>query len=111
MTSATPRFSLLAFLLLGSLPLKTDVFEGLVARSYVPHPTEKDQVVLNVKSRFFTEDIPYGLCVLKGIGELAGVQTPNIDKTIQWHQKFMDDDYVDEKGNFLPGAIEKTGAP
>lgn len=44
-----------------------------------------DGVGLNIKSRFFTEDIPYGLCILRDIGRLAGVPTPTSDMMIEWH--------------------------
>ena len=42
-------------------------------------------VVLNLKGRFFTEDVPYGLCVLKGIATMVGANTPGIDKMIYFH--------------------------
>mmetsp|Transcript_16782 Transcript_16782/g.19432 ORF Transcript_16782/g.19432 Transcript_16782/m.19432 type:complete len:177 (-) Transcript_16782:171-701(-) len=38
----------------------------------VPHPDGKS-VVLNTKSRFFSEDIPYGLVILKNMGDILGV--------------------------------------
>ena len=47
-------------------------------------------VVLNLKCRFFTEDIPYGLCILKDLARLFKVSTPMIDAMIEYHQKFMD---------------------
>jgi opine dehydrogenase len=50
----------------------------------VPHKSGKG-VVLNTKFRFFTEDIPYGLCILKAIGQLVRTSTPKIDEVIQWH--------------------------
>jgi hypothetical protein len=42
-------------------------------------------VAINTNSRFFTEDIPYGLCILRDIARLAGVQTPTSDAMIEWH--------------------------
>jgi len=42
-------------------------------------------VVPNLDSRFFWEDIPYGLCILKDIAEMAQVPTPVIDKMIEFH--------------------------
>ena len=76
----------------------------------LPHPDGKS-VVLNTKGRFFYEDIPYGLCILKNFGDLFGVPMKNIEKMILWHQKFMDYDLIDQEGNFIPEAIEKTGIP
>lgn len=70
-------------------------------------PKEPSKVVLNLNARFFWEDIPYGLCILKDIGRIMGVETPHITKQIVWHQKFMPIKYVDEKtGQFIPETLE-----
>jgi len=75
-------------------------------------PAVPNRVVLNKNARFFWEDVPYGLVVLKDIGRILGVATPNCTKQIVWHQKFMPVKYVDAAtGEFLPGALAKTGAP
>jgi len=56
--------------------------------------------------------VPFGLVILKDIGRILGVSTPNVTKQIVWHQKFMPVKYVNpETGEFLPGALENTGAP
>ena len=39
----------------------------------------------NLKCRFFTEDVPYGLCILKDLGRIFGVETPMIDEMLEWH--------------------------
>lgn len=36
-----------------------------------------------------TEDVPYGLIVIKGIALLAGVDTPYIDRQLYWCQEKM----------------------
>ncbi|KAJ1623137.1 6-phosphogluconate dehydrogenase [Pavlovales sp. CCMP2436] len=46
------------------------------------------------KSRHLTEDIPFGLVPMKGIAELVGVSTPNLDKTIEWCQMKMGKEYL-----------------
>lgn len=75
-------------------------------------PKVPNRVVLNTNARFFWEDVPYGLCILKDVGRILGVDTPNCTKQIVWHQKFMPVKYVDAAtGEFLPGALAKTGAP
>lgn len=75
-------------------------------------PAVPDQVVLNKNARFFWEDVPFGLVILKDIGRILGVPTPNCTKQIVWHQKFMPVKFVDpESGDFLEGALENTGAP
>ncbi len=36
------------------------------------------------KSRYFTEDFPYGLCWIKKLAKQYNVNTPNIDKVYEW---------------------------
>ena len=75
-------------------------------------PKVPNQVTLNLNARFFWEDVPFGLVILKDIGRILGVKTPHTDKQIIFHQKFMPIKYVDDKtGEFLPGALKDTGAP
>jgi len=75
-------------------------------------PAGEVNVKLNLNARFFWEDIPYGLVVLKDIGNIVGVQTPAITKNIIFHQKFMPVLYVDPAtGELIPSALEQTGAP
>ena len=48
-------------------------------------PSQPNRVVLNKDARFFWEDIPYGLVILKDIGRILGVKTPHCTKQIIWH--------------------------
>ena len=48
-------------------------------------PPEEVLVKLNLKARFFWEDLPYGLTILKDIGNIVGVATPNITRHIIFH--------------------------
>jgi len=68
-------------------------------------------VGLNTQSRFFLEDIPYGLCILKDLAQILGVATPNIDKQIRWHQRFMDTTFLREDGTLDPEVLKQTGCP
>ena len=45
----------------------------------------KGNVILNVNARFFWEDVPYGLVILKDIGRILEVPTPHINKQIIFH--------------------------
>ena len=45
----------------------------------VPVDKTGEKVTLNLNARFFWEDIPFGLVILKDIGELTNVKTPHID--------------------------------
>jgi hypothetical protein len=44
-----------------------------------------DEVTIDIKGRLFYEDMPFGCVIIKEIGNIVGVQTPNVDKIIQWH--------------------------
>ena len=41
-----------------------------------------------------TEDVPYGLVVIRGIAEIVGVKTPDIDKVLTWCQEKMGKEYL-----------------
>lgn len=44
--------------------------------------------------RYLQEDVPFGLAVLKGIAELAGVSTPVSDRVLKWCQEQMGLDLI-----------------
>jgi hypothetical protein len=61
-------------------------------------------------SRFFLEDIPFGLVVVRGIAELAGVPTPRIDEVVRWAEGRMGKRYL--AGDRLAGPdVAESGAP
>jgi hypothetical protein len=95
------------------------VFNTNIGYSRVPFPmvpiegTNGEKVTLNLNARFFWEDVPFGLVILKDIAQLVGVKTPHMDKQIIFHQKFMPVKYVcDKTGDFLDTqAMKESGAP
>ena len=48
------------------------------------HPGDV-KVKLNLNARFFWEDMPYGLVILKDIGDIVGIKTPHITRNIIFH--------------------------
>ncbi len=54
----------------------------------------KNGFIPDFHSRYFFEDVPYGLCILKGVGELLNMSTPTIDKLICWAQEKMGKEFV-----------------
>jgi hypothetical protein len=50
---------------------------------------------LNTEGRFFTDDIPFGLLVVKWIGDKLGADTPFIDEVITWAQNLRFESFVD----------------
>uniref|UniRef100_A0A6U3F038 Opine dehydrogenase domain-containing protein n=1 Tax=Lotharella globosa TaxID=91324 RepID=A0A6U3F038_9EUKA len=65
---------------------------------------------LDFNNRYFTEDIPEGFCVYKGIADLAGVETPVIDEILGFFQKFMGKEYL-VKGKLIGADVRDTKAP
>ena len=50
--------------------------------------------VPNFDYRYLTEDVPFGLAVVKAIAEIAGVETPATDAVITWAQAKMGKRYL-----------------
>ena len=47
-------------------------------------------------SRYFTSDFSYGLAILVQIAEFIGVNTPNMNETLNWYF-----DVTDNKGDYF----------
>jgi opine dehydrogenase len=62
------------------------------------------------QSRYFLEDIPFGLVMLRGIGEITKVKTPTMDLIIQWAQLHMDKQFIDN-GKLNGKDMSNTSAP
>lgn len=45
----------------------------------------------DVQSRYFTEDFPYGLQIIKDLAEMNEITTPIIDKVLMWGKKMLND--------------------
>jgi len=70
------------------------------ARGFVP----------NFANRYFTEDIPLGLCVYKGLADIAGAKTPSIDKVINFCQLHMKKEFI-LNGKLEGKDVKMTSAP
>jgi opine dehydrogenase len=72
----------------------------------------------DVFSSYFTEDIPFGLLVVKAVAQTVGVRTPHIDGVLHWAQRAMNRSYLtgeridgaDVAGLPLPGHFGITDA-
>ena len=60
--------------------------------------------------RYMTEDIPFGLCVVKGIAETAQVPTPMTDAIISWAQRHLGKLYLVDHA-LVGSDVEETAAP
>ena len=79
----------------------------------IKHPvktTEDGKFVPDFTHRYMTEDVPYGLVVIRGIAEIVGIQTPNIDKVLTWCQEKMGKEYL-VNSKFQGKDIASSRAP
>jgi hypothetical protein len=75
-----------------------------------PADGDPARFVVNFAARYLSEDVPYGLIVLRAIAELAGVSTPNLDRVIEWSQERLGRNYLDE-GRLCGGDLRETRIP
>ena len=77
------------------------------------HPVKKSddgKYLPDFTYRYMTEDIPQGLVVIRGIAEIVGVETPNIDKVLLWSQEKMCKEYL-VNSKIQGKDVEKSRAP
>lgn len=88
-------------------------FKTNVAYKYTVHPMKKlenGKFVPNFQSRQLTEDIPFGLCAMKGCAELLDTHTPTLDKVILWAQEKIGKCYLVD-GRLVGKDVAESGAP
>jgi hypothetical protein len=71
----------------------------------------KTKYLPNFRYRYFTEDIPMGLVVTRGIAELAGVATPHMDEVIVWCQNMLEKEYINPDGKLAGKDLNETRCP
>jgi hypothetical protein len=69
---------------------------GIASFKEIPTPMLKTEngFIPNFQSRYFTEDIPFGLLIIKGVAAITGTATPVIDTVITWAQEMMQKEYI-----------------
>ncbi len=50
----------------------------------------------DLESRYFVEDIPFGMCIIKAFAQICGVETPRLDEIIIWAQGLLGKEYLVE---------------
>lgn len=70
--------------------------------------SENDTFLPDFENRYFTEDIPFGLLIIKEFAEYFNVKTPSMDKVIYWAQKMMNKEYLVD-GKLTGKDIEHSG--
>lgn len=67
-------------------------------------------VVPDVTHKFFTTDLPYGLCIYKDLALTLGIDTPTIDTLIYWNQKMVGKEFMVE-GKLCGKDIDEAVIP
>ena len=50
--------------------------------------------MVDFDSRYFGEDLPYGLCLLKAFGDSLEVELPLVTEIIKWYEKETGSKYI-----------------
>lgn len=48
----------------------------------------------DLKSRYFIEDLEFGLCIIKSFAQICNLHTPKLDEVIYWAQELLDKEYL-----------------
>jgi len=81
-------------------------FKGINA----PMVENPEGFIPDFQSRYFTEDFPYGLCIIKGIADILRMETPRIDEVLQWYETVTGVTYY-ENGYFNGPDLEGLPIP
>lgn len=67
----------------------TDKISNIPAFKGIKSPMLKAErgYIPDFQSRYFLEDFPYGLCIIKGFCDVVGIDTPAINKVLLWYEK------------------------
>lgn len=71
---------------------------------------ENGSFVPNFESRYFTEDFPFGLCIVKDFCRICGVDTPHIDRVLGWYDKLFHKNYY-HSGKFFGSGLKELPLP
>ena len=85
-------------------------YRGLTHPTIPVETSEGTKYMPNFKYRYFSEDLPCGLIVTRGIAELTGVPTPHMDDVIMWAQERMGKEYLVD-GQLKGADVATTRSP
>jgi len=79
----------------GTVRAMTDKIRSIETMKHILSPMiEKDgRFVIDKESRYFKEDLPFGLCTIKGFAIMCDIDTPHIDTILKWYEKFGNVEY------------------
>jgi opine dehydrogenase len=76
----------------------------------VPLKENKNGYIPDLESRMFTEDFPFGICVIKEFALITGIETPNIDLLLNFYCNLSGHKYFNNDGSCTE-EIHNTGVP
>ena len=83
-------------------------YQGLFAPMLT---TDDGKFIPDFEYRYLTEDIPRGQCVLKGVAQIAGVETPAINVLIRWAGSVMNKRFLTDDNRLDPDLLAETSTP
>lgn len=86
------------------------VTNGSYAGLKAPVKPARGGWVPDFQARYLAEDLPYALLVTRGIAELAGIATPQIDEVILWGQERLGKTYL-SAGKLQGADLHASHAP
>eukprot|EP01029_Cantina_marsupialis_P015073 TRINITY_DN33026_c7_g1_i1.p1 TRINITY_DN33026_c7_g1~~TRINITY_DN33026_c7_g1_i1.p1 ORF type:complete len:409 (-),score=96.28 TRINITY_DN33026_c7_g1_i1:261-1328(-) len=78
---------------------------------YAPQLPVEGGFVFNWKTRFLTEDLPFGLCLIKGCASILGIKTPFIDEVVSWGQGMIDKEYIVDETHLTGSDMNECPVP
>lgn len=76
-----------------------------------PMKTAEDgKAKVDLSSRMFVEDFPYGLAIIRAFGEIFGIGMPTVDRVLGWYSEWVGAGYY-VGGRFAGPGLKKTGIP
>jgi len=76
----------------------------------VPLKAAERGYVPDLSSRMFVEDYPFGVCVIKDFALMLGVNTPTVDRLLEFYERISGHRYFNKDGSYT-NEIEHTGIP
>lgn len=78
----------------------------------VPVPLKKREngYQIDIESRMFAEDYPFGVCVIKDFAGMTGTATPTVDLLLDFYERLSGHRYFEKDGSYTP-EIAATGIP
>jgi len=97
---------------ISSIEELTSKIKSIETMSHILSPMlkEENHFIIDKSSRYFEEDFPYGLCVLKGFAVVCKIETPYMDKILKWYEKFSGVQYF-INNEFIGRDLKETAIP